>query len=347
LDLLEHLDVLKAYGWLSVRAEQLSETDKILQTIAKKKSLSIGVGQSLFSFFATAATIATAFFGAVSVANQEQPGVLLALFALIPMAIFDVLLNAQPALSSWRAYKASATRILELQDKKIPKILVPTFGETDIAKFKELSLSRVSLGYPDQAPVLKDLSFELKAGETLLLKGISGSGKSTIALALLRFLDLQSGAYVVNGRPIADYSVDSVRRTFGLVEQQPTIFMGSVRDNLLIANLRATDEDLNQVLVRVGLSETFDNRDGLETNLGERGVLISGGEAQRLALARALLANFDVLILDEPTANVDEERAHELIEDLLSAARQDERRAIILITHDESLGKLADRVIRI
>ncbi|MFM1957189.1 MAG: hypothetical protein RLZ41_588 [Actinomycetota bacterium] len=347
LDLLEHLDVLKAYGWLSVRAEQLSETDKILQAITKKKSLSIGVGQSLFSFFATAATIATAYFGAVSVANQEHPGVLLALFALIPMAIFDVLLNAQPALSSWRTYKASAKRILEMQDKKIPKILVPRFGETDIAKFKELSLSRVSIGYPDQVPVLKDLSFELKAGETLLLNGNSGSGKSTIALALLRFLDIQSGTYELNGRPVTEYSVDSVRRIFGMVEQQPAIFMGNVRDNLLIANPKATDEDLNQVLARVGLAETFDNRDGLETNLGERGVLISGGEAQRLALARALLANFGVLILDEPTANVDEGRAQDLLEDLLSAARQDASSAIILITHDTSLGKLADRVIGI
>ena len=347
LGILEHLDVFKAYGWLPARIEQISQTDRILQTIAKKKSLSAGIGQALYSGFATSATISTGYFGAISVANGEQPGVLLALFVLIPMATFDVVLNAQPALSSWRAYKSSATRILELQDKKVPKTLVPEFGENDIAAFVELSLKNVSLGYPDQAPILKGLSFKLRAGETLLLKGNSGSGKSTIALALLRFLDLRSGAYTLNDRPISDYSSDCVRRVFGMVEQQPTIFMGSVRDNLLIANPGATDEDLNQVLIRVGLAETFDNRDGLETSLGERGVLISGGEAQRLALARALLANFKVLILDEPTANVDEETAQRLIEDLLTAARHESSRAIILITHDENLGKLTDRVIRI
>jgi ATP-binding cassette subfamily C protein CydC len=104
---------------------------------------------------------------------------------------------------------------------------------------------------------------------------------------------------------------------------------------------------MQAVLTKVGLETTFGNREGLETELGERGVFISGGEAQRLVLARALLADFCVLILDEPTANVDAMSAEQLVRDLLGAAKSDGQRTVILITHDSTLGALADRVVKL
>lgn len=344
IEVLEHLDVLKAYGWLSSKLHDLAETDEVLNRIGKRKSLGNGVGQAIFSLLAAAATLVSAIIGARSVANLELPGVLLALIALIPMAVFDVASNTQPAISAFRAYRSSAKRILQIQSKQLPAELLPIFGNQEVSGFKNLNLKHVAIAYPESKPVFQDLNFELNAGETIAIQGQSGSGKTTIALALLRFLDLRSGGYQINGSDIAKYSESSIRKTIGLVEQDPTIFLGTVRANLQVAYPKASDVEIWNILDRVGLRSLFANRQGLDTELGERGVLISGGEAQRLALARALLANFQVLVLDEPTANVDKDSARNLVSDLLAAAKLNSNRAIVLITHDAELAKLADKV---
>lgn len=344
IEVLEHLDVLTAYGWLSSKLHDLAETDEVLNRIGKRKSLGNGVGQAIFSLLATTATLVSAIIGARSVANLELPGVLLALIALIPMAVFDVASNTQPAISAFRTYRSSAKRILQIQSKQLPAELLPIFGNQEVSGFKNLNLKHVAIAYPESKPVFQDLNFELNAGETIAIQGQSGSGKTTIALALLRFLDLRSGGYQINGSDIAKYSESSIRKTIGLVEQDPTIFLGTVRANLLVAYPKASDVEIWNILDRVGLRSLFANRQGLDTELGERGVLISGGEAQRLALARALLANFQVLVLDEPTANVDKDSARNLVSDLLAAAKLNSNRAIVLITHDAELAKLADKV---
>lgn len=345
LDYLEHLDVLVAYGWVDSALRELRKTDEVSLAHAKQKALSGGLGQALFSFTATLATIGTSYFGAQSVSQGSQPGVLLAVYVLIPLALFDVILSLQPVMNSWRTYKASAIRILEIETRNIPEVLSPGFGPKTLTGFRNLELNEVSIAYPAGNAVLKKVSLKLSAGEILAITGPSGSGKSTLALALVRFLGLQSGGYLINGNPIHEYSEDSIHRTIGLVEQDPNMFLGTVRDNLLLAKQDATNEEIWQVLQSVGLYETFSLRQGLETELGDRGVLISGGESQRLALARALLADFSVIILDEPTANVDQTSGIKLVSDLLKAAKEKPNRAVVLITHDSNLSAMADRQI--
>lgn len=347
LDLLENLDVLRAYGWLESSLQEIRNTDELIRQQTKTKSLAIGVGQSLFSLIATGATVATSFFGAQVVAGGQQPGVLLALFMLIPMALFDVVLVAQPAVNSWQAYRASAARILEFQTRPVPPELQPDSGFEELGEFRDLEFNGVSLAYPGKSILLENFDFKINGGQTVAITGPSGSGKSSIALALLRFLDIGAGEYLVNGQDISKLTIDSVRRTIGLVEQNPTIFMGNVRSNLLIANSEASDQDLWQVLDHVGLARLFESREGLETELGDRGVLISGGESQRLALARAILADFSVVILDEPTSNVDQKTGVQLVTDLLNAAKQKENRCVILVTHDSQLASLTDLEIKL
>lgn len=347
VEMLENHDVLLAYGWLPDRQAEIQTLESKLSSISKKSALSAGVGQAIFSLLMTVATIGVTWVGAKSVIDGSQPGVLLALFALLPLAVFDVAASAQPVASAMQRFITSAQRVSELINRPLSKVISPDSGEKTMDEFKSIEFKNVALGYPGSDPVVSNFSIQIKAGESICLQGPSGSGKSTVALAIARFLSPQAGQIVINGINADYFSTDSWRSTIGYVEQNPTIFLGTVRANLLLAKPTATDLEMQAVLTKVGLETTFGNREGLETELGERGVFISGGEAQRLALARALLADFCVLILDEPTANVDAMSAEQLVRDLLGAAKSDGQRTVILITHDSTLGALADRVVKL
>jgi ATP-binding cassette subfamily C protein CydC len=159
-------------------------------------------------------------------------------------------------------------------------------------------------------------------------------------------LKLRKGDLKLNGISADDLSVASIRKQVGYLEQNAAIFNSSVRVNLKIAKPDATDDELISVLRSVSLWSMFSKREGLDTVVGERGVLISGGEAQRLALARALLADFTLILLDEPTANVDEAQSMSLVKELIKVAKGNQR-MLVLITHDNKLAELADRKIEL
>jgi len=147
----------------------------------------------------------------------------------------------------------------------------------------------------------------------------------------VRFLEY-TGSYTLDGIEARTLSPAAIRQVVGLCEQRPWLFDDSIRQNLLFARDTATDADLLAVLDRVGLGAWTRARGGLDARVGERGALVSGGQAQRIALARALLADFRILIVDEPTANVDADRGDRLVRDILTLAAADGR-AVLLISH--------------
>ena len=345
-DLIEHFELLHAYDWHHAQSGRLELVQAKLARSSKRQALALGAAQAVFSFGATVSAVAAAVIGAQFIADGNAPSVMLAVYALLPLAVFDVASISQPAVGAWRRFKASASRLLELIDREVPSELRAAQGEIELNAIDSLALQGVNLGYPGSETVVKDFSVNLSRGESLSITGASGAGKSTVALALAGLLRPRAGLLEINGRDASLFTDDSIRLKIGYLEQSAMVFATTVAANLRVAKPSASDREIIDVLKIVGLWGTFSQREGLQTQVGEHASLISGGEAQRIALARALLADFNCIILDEPTASVDQALAVELVREMLAAATA-KNRIVVLVTHDTELAKLTDRQIAI
>ncbi|QCR39761.1 thiol reductant ABC exporter subunit CydC [Microbacterium sp. SGAir0570] len=345
-DHLGSLDVLLAYGAEAQSRRRIEAADADLRRAVVRRAGAQAGSAAIVSLAAGAASILAVMVTAPDVAALGGPW--LAVAVLVPMAVFEVFQTVPLAAASWRQVRASAERIAETVPSGIPAGLVDSsVAPTGVAPAlgDGLHLRDVSVTWPGaERPALTGVDLDVRPGERLLVVGSSGAGKSTLAHALVRFLDVD-GSYRVGRTDVRDLSPDDVRLTVGLCEQQPMLFDEDIRQNLLFARDTATDAELEAVLERVGLGGWLRERGGLDARVGEHGALVSGGQAQRIALARALLHGFPVLVLDEPTAGVDPAASDALMRDLLSAV--DEERAVVLISHVRVPSSLVDRTVRI
>lgn len=207
-----------------------------------------------------------------------------------------------------------------------------------------LSIRDLSFTYPgSEAVVLKGITLNIEAGETVALVGRSGAGKTTLTNLIARFYDPISGSILLDGRDLRDIQLESYRQLLGIVEQDVFLFDGTIRDNIAYARRRASDEEVIQASEAAAADE-FIRRlpDGYESVIGERGVKLSGGQRQRIAIARAILANPRILILDEATSNLDSE-SERLIQ--RSLAELLENRTAFVIAHRLSTITGADKIV--
>jgi ABC-type multidrug transport system fused ATPase/permease subunit len=200
---------------------------------------------------------------------------------------------------------------------------------------------KVSFSYGDQ-PTLHELTLEARPGETVALVGPTGAGKSTVVNLLCRFYEYEEGSITIDGQELNNTRKASLRAALGYVTQEAFLFNGTVRENLCLAKREACDEDLWTAL-NAARAEEFVRKlpEGLDTNVGERGVKLSGGEKQRLSIARALLKDPPILLLDEATASVDSE-TERLIQEALDALMAN--RSAFVIAHRLSTIRNADRI---
>jgi ATP-binding cassette subfamily C protein CydC len=364
VDLVQNLDVLVAFEAVDRQLGRVTALDDDLRRASSRRALTGGVVAAVLSALSGAAVLATIPVVAPDVASGGLTGPAFALVALVPLAVFEVVGAVPTAVLAWRRVRASGDRVESAVPVEVPAGVVDdedvVVGRSDAGPVElvradgsaastpvpALGLRGVSATWPGAAgPALRGVDLDVAVGDRLVVEGPSGAGKTTLASVLARFVE-HTGRYEVGGVDTATLAPAAVRATVGLIEQTPYLFDESLRQNLLFARDTATDDDLLGVLDRVGLGGWAAERGGLDAPMGERGVLVSGGQAQRISLARALLRGFPVLVLDEPTAGLDPETARRLVRDVLTTAR-DDGSTVVVISHVEVPAELVTRRVRI
>lgn len=207
----------------------------------------------------------------------------------------------------------------------------------------EVRFENVSFAYDSPLPVLHDVTFTVKAGETAAFVGPSGAGKTTLLALLPRFYDPTGGRITIDGTDIADMTLNSLRSQIGLVSQDVFLFGSTLRDNILYGKLGASEAELSAAVENAQLSTLVARLpDGLDTVVGERGVMLSGGQKQRVAIARAFLKNPPILILDEATSALDRETERDIQQALEQLSKG---RTTLIIAHRLETVKHADQII--
>ncbi|KQQ75553.1 ABC transporter ATP-binding protein [Xanthomonas sp. Leaf131] len=248
----------------------------------------------------------------------------------LTMALLEVWAGAGLALQALQSARVAAKRLQSIVDQA-PSVVDPPHA-TDAPRSGTLQLHQVSFAWPGSArPVLQALDLTLAPGERIAISGDSGSGKSTLSALLLRLWDPQAGQVTYADIDLRHFVQTQWHQRIAWLPQNAPVFAGTVRDNLLIGDASASNAAMWSVLEQVRLREWATAQNGLDTWVGENGATLSAGQARRLALARALLRDAPILLLDEPTDGLDVDTAHALLLDLSAALGE---RSLVMITHD-------------
>ncbi|WP_426503465.1 thiol reductant ABC exporter subunit CydC [Dactylosporangium sp. McL0621] len=381
VDLVQGLPDLIAYGAVGDALAALDRTDRELLGAARRSSAATGVSAAVTSLCTGLAVLAALVAGALAVRGGTLAGELLAVVVLTPLAVFEIVGAVPLAAQHWAAARAAVRRLAEVAATPDPAP-DPVGVASDFAGVAPDSVSAapdlaglapepavaasepaepgvlrggvggagpvvrvegVAAGWVPGRAVVRDVSFVLEPGARVALVGPSGAGKSTIAALLVRWLDPCAGRITVGGVDLRSVRGDEVRRVIGYLGDDAYLFDSTIEANLRIGRPDATADELAAALERARLGEWVRGLpDGLGTAVGEHGVAVSGGQRRRIALARVLLADFPVLVLDEPTEHLDEENAVALLKDLMDATRG---RTVLLITHRTDARDHVDSIV--
>jgi len=342
VDLLRAAPELTVYGAEARTLERVRTADRELDRLAKRDAVAGGLGDALSILFAGLTVVGVLAVSVDAHAAGSLDRVFVAMLALLAFASFEAVAGLPEAARELSATLASGRRVLELVDRE-PTVRDPA-SPLDPPSGSSVALEDVTAGYDSASPpVVSDFDLCLEPGRHVALVGPSGAGKTTVTNLLLRFLDPAEGRVTVDGGDLHEYRQEDVRARFALAGQEAHVFDSTIRANLLLARPDATEADLRLALRRAQLDRWVESLpDGLDTLVGEDGNKLSGGQRQRLTIARALLADASVLVLDEPTAHLDQKTAAAVVGDAFAAAGD---RSVLLITHREEGLDLVDEVV--
>ncbi|HEX4127707.1 MAG TPA: thiol reductant ABC exporter subunit CydC [Acidimicrobiales bacterium] len=331
VDLVEGAPELLVMGAVGGQLARIQEADGQLCRVARQGANTTGVGLGLTTALAGLASWGALTLGITATHGGSLNGALLAVLALMPLAAFELASPLPAATQALQRSRVAAARVFEAMDAPAA-VNEPAKPVALAGGSHTVSLRAVWASYPGAGrAALRGVDLQLSPGRRVALVGPSGAGKSTLADVLVRFLPTDAGDAHLDGVPLERLAADDVRRIVGLVEQSPHLFNTTLAENLRVGRRTSTDAELHDVLARVGLGPWLGGLpDGLATAVGPGGTRLSGGQRQRVAVARALLADFPILVLDEPGEHLDHPAADALTADLL-ALTQD--RSTLLITH--------------
>ena len=346
LDSIQGMATLKMFNQGIRRGKQM-EADNEKQRKTTMKLLLVAQAQFIFlelgfALFSTAVAMGVALYRYSG--GHMSPGEVVAVI-FMSLEFSRTLLLIGEFFFAGALGREVAAEVVKFLDEEVP--VVSTDGKRPAkpaGEAVEIEFRDVTFTYPGtEDPAIDHLSFTMAPNETVALIGKSGSGKTTVTNLLLRTLDPQSGQILLDGVPDDELALDWIREQIALVPQDPFLFYGTIADNLRIAKQDATDEEL---LVSLEAAELLDfieaSPAGMDTMVGDQGMALSGGQAQRLAIARAILKDAPIVILDEPTSQIDVET-----EALLNKAleRLTTSKTVLLIAHRLSTIEQADRII--
>jgi thiol reductant ABC exporter CydC subunit len=330
VDLLQGSADLIAYGAVPAQLASTTAADAELTRTAAAAARTAGIGAGLSSLLGGLAVWGALLVGIGAVHDGRVAGVALAVLALTPLAAFESVAGLPAAAQALTRVRHAAARVFDVLDAPdpVPEPADPAPAPQGVG----IVVRGLTARWPGASgPALEGVDLDLPPGRRVALIGPSGAGKSTLAAVLLRFVPYASGSVTLGGVEIDQLAGDQVRALVGLAAQDAYIFDTTLEENLRLAGPQASPGDLADALAAARLSDWVAGLpSGLATRVGERGAALSGGQRQRLAVARALLADFPVLVLDEPGEHLDTATADALTADLLDATRG---RTTLLITH--------------
>ena len=328
-----------AFGYIREKFRAINgEMSNILLSMARKQQLASPMSEFLGI---TAISVVLVFGGALVMNGSMSASGFVAYIAAFsqltrPLRSFiDQFSNINQGI-------AAGERIFSIIDAKSSVEDKP--NALKLGEFRDkIEFKNISFSYDGQREILHNISFEVRKGETVALVGPSGGGKSTLSELIPRFYDPVCGEILVDGRPLSDYNQESVREHMGIVSQDTILFNDTIRNNIAMGRLSATNEQI-EAAARVANAHDFimQTEQGYDTNIGDRGMKLSGGQRQRLSIARAVLKNPEILILDEATSALDTE-SEKLVQEALTTLL--EGRTSVVIAHRLSTIHNADRII--
>lgn len=328
-----------AFGYISEKFRSINaEMSNLLLSMARKQQLASPMSEFLGI---TAISIVLIFGGSLVTSGTMSAAGFVAYIAAFSQltrplrAFIDQFANINQGIAAGERIFSIIDAKSEVEDKS---------DAIELEEFRDkIELKGVGFSYDGQRKVLNDISLVVRKGETVALVGPSGGGKSTLSELIPRFYDPIEGGILIDGKPLKDYSQESIREHMGIVSQDTILFNDTIRNNIAMGRADATDE---QIIAAAKVANAHDfimqTEEGYNTNIGDRGMKLSGGQRQRLSIARAVLKNPEILILDEATSALDTE-SEKLVQEALTSLL--EGRTSIVIAHRLSTIHNADRII--